>query len=173
MPPTKQRNLIPRFGTINILKSHLKIHPQILHFRLWWEFAEMVCHHATFQRLNSRELRFENNLGFFAALQAAPLTQIKLLSITCTCNYWLFYKMITSYSRRHNLLFPLTKWFPPCRKKHWEVWEHFWVVVGLCRSRNVESVNKSEMVHSFNIKIVFCTGVSECVRFFGTFRRSE
>ena len=74
--------------------------------------------------------------------------------------------MTTFYSRRHNLLFPLTKWFPPCRKKHWEVWEHFWVVVGLYRSRNVESVNKSEMVHSFNIKIVFCTGVSECVRFF-------
>ena len=33
-----------RLRATNVLKSQLKTYPQVLHFRLWWDFAKTVCH---------------------------------------------------------------------------------------------------------------------------------
>ena len=53
----------------NVLKSQLKTYPQVLHFRLWWDFAKTVCHkHFWDQTHLSWDLK--TILAFFRASSA-------------------------------------------------------------------------------------------------------
>ena len=59
----------------NVLKSQLKTYPQVLHFRLWWDFAKTVCA-TNISQIKLTWAEIWNNLGFFWSVASGLRTII-------------------------------------------------------------------------------------------------